>query len=150
MLGLHRFKRRLALISGLFVLVVGASLLSVHYAGYDVVSRYPIDGVLTSCRSEGFFAKTVQLEMTADGTGKSLSFTVPADGQELDEFARAAGQGARIRVYSERRAVWLPWEGSTRRATGVDWLGSIGRPSAIDDGRPEKQGPEGLAPDLPR
>jgi hypothetical protein len=105
----------------LVLLVLGAALLFAHYAGYDVLARYSIDGTVISCRSEGLIWKTTQLELKEEKTGRVINVTLPATGQEVNDLANAKGQVRQIRVYYERRAISLPWEGSTRRATGVDW-----------------------------
>jgi Leucine Rich repeat len=113
---------RRAAFTAVFVVALGAALLVAHYARWDVVAKYPIDGVLTSCRSEGLIWETVHCELTADGTGQVVCFTLPAGSQEVGEFARATTQGGRVRVYYERRVLWLPWEGSPRQAAALDWL----------------------------
>lgn len=130
----------------LCVLALGAALLLVHYARWDVVAKYPIDGVVTSCRPEGLICKTMELEVTADGTGKVVRLTLPAGGDEVGELARAPGTGSHVRVWYERRAIWIPWEGSTRRAVGVDWLPlDGGLPAVIGEHRPEPLESENVA-----
>jgi hypothetical protein len=106
-------------------------LLLAHYARWDVVSKYPIDGIIESCHSEGFICKGTALELKVNGSGKVYHVTLPPDAGEVDELSRAAGTGRHVRIFCERRAIWIPWEGSTRQAVGVDWLAPGGVPVVI-------------------
>jgi hypothetical protein len=139
-------RRRVGAVA-LSLVVLPAALLAVHYARWDLVAKYPIDGTVNSCRSEGWICKTVALDVTADGTGKVYHLTLPADGREVAEFARATGPGSHVRVYYERRAIWVPWEGSTRRAVGVDWLPAGALPGVTGDGGTQAAKSDGTAPE---
>ena len=119
----RRVRIRRAAFVVLFVLAAVVGLLCVHYARLDVVSKYPIDGVLRAWRYEGRMWKTLTCEFTADGTGEVIQVTVPGEGREVNDLAAWIPPTSRVRIYYERRAIWLPWEGSTRRAVGVDLLG---------------------------
>jgi hypothetical protein len=150
MIGRAWFTRgRVAVAAGVLVLLA-AALLVVHYAHWDVVAKYQIEGTVNSCRSEGWVCKTVALDVTEDKTGHLFHLTVPSDGDEVVELARAGGRGSHVRVYYERRAIWLPWEGSTRRAVGVDWLPPGELPAVILDGTTEAARSDGVARDPTR
>jgi hypothetical protein len=121
-------------VATLSLAMLAAALLVVHYAHWDLVAKYPVDGTVNTCASEGWICQTMALDMTEDKTGRVYHMTLPSDGGEVAEMARATGPGTHVRVYYERRAIWLPWEGSTRRAVGVDWLPAGELPKALGDG----------------
>jgi hypothetical protein len=118
-----RIRARWVLLVACVLLAVEAALLIIHYAGFDVVAKYTIDGVLVSWRYEDRFQETLTAEFSADRTGKVIQVTVHAQGRQASELAACIPPASRVRLYYERRAVWLPWEGSTRRAVGFDLLG---------------------------
>jgi hypothetical protein len=144
MIARNWLKPRRIMTAALFVVVLGLALLLVHYARWDVIAKYPIDGSVNSCHSEGFICQTMVLDVTPDGTQNVYHLTLPAEGGEVAELARATGPGSHVRVYYERRAIWVPWEGSTRRAVGIDWL-APGTPAVIGDGGAEAARSESIA-----